>query len=91
MVKILDDSFMVCTDCLMIIANDDATGLDYSMTEEEAAVREREIRDVIAELQRSGGRVAVGDSALDDAFSATPCACCRSRLAGPRHHCVLLA
>ncbi|WP_280553448.1 hypothetical protein [Halomonas sp. 25-S5] len=39
-VDIIDDDFMVCTDCLMIIVNDDATGLDYSMDEEEAAERE---------------------------------------------------
>ena len=27
-ITILDDNFMVCADCLMIIANDDASGLD---------------------------------------------------------------
>lgn len=91
MVKILDDPFMVCTDCLMIIANDDATGLDGSMGDEEAAEREREIREAIAEIQRTAGIIAVGDSDQDDAFSTTPCACCRSRLAGQRHHCVLFA
>ena len=31
-VDIIDDAFMVCTDCLMIIANDDASGLDYSLS-----------------------------------------------------------
>jgi len=41
-VDIIDDDFMVCTDCLMIIANDDASGLDYSLGEEEAEARELE-------------------------------------------------
>lgn len=32
---IIDVDFMVCTDCLMIIANDDASGLNYSLGEED--------------------------------------------------------
>ncbi|MCE0732429.1 hypothetical protein LWH48_06385 [Halomonas sp. G15] len=87
---IIDDDFMVCTDCLMIIANDDATGLDYSLGEDEAEAREREIREAIAEIQREQGQIAVGDSDKDDVFSAGPCACCGTRLAGARHHCVIL-
>lgn len=75
----------------MIIANDDATGLDYSLGEEEAAEREREIREAIADIQRTEGHVAVGDSDLDDEFSSNPCSCCGTRLAGQRHHCVILA
>ncbi|MDR5893148.1 hypothetical protein QC820_09995 [Halomonas mongoliensis] len=90
-IEVIDDQFMVCTDCLMIIANDDATGLDYSLSEEEAAEREREIREAIAEVQRTEGQIAVGDSDMDDEFSASPCACCGTRLAGQRHHCVILA
>jgi hypothetical protein len=87
---IIDDDFMVCTDCLMIIANDDASGLDYSLGEEEAEVREQEIRGAITEIQREEGQIAVGDSDRDDEFSPSPCACCGTRLAGARHHCVIL-
>lgn len=87
---IIDDDFMVCTDCLMIIANDDASGLDYSLGEEEAEVREQEIRGAITEIQREEGHIAVGDSDRGDEFSSSPCACCGSRLAGARHHCVIL-
>lgn len=29
--SVIDDGFMVCTDCLMIIANDDASGLDSEL------------------------------------------------------------
>jgi len=90
MVEVIDDNFMVCTDCLMIIANNDATGLDYSMDEEEAAEREQEIREAMAEIQREEGPIAVGDNDMDEEFSSSPCACCDTRLAGPRHHCVIL-
>src|SRR5690554_1579793 len=89
-VDIIDDDFMVCTDCLMIIANDDASGLAYSLGEEEAEAREREIREAIAEIQREEGQIAVGDSDRDEEFTSRPCACCGMRLAGPRHHCVIL-
>lgn len=50
---------MVCTDCLMIIANDDATGLNYAMSEENAAEREQEIRDAIADIQQTEGQIAM--------------------------------
>ena len=89
-VDIIDDDFMVCTDCLMIIANDDASGLGYSLGEEEAEARELEIREAIAEIRQDEGQIAVGDSNRDDEFSSSPCACCGTRLAGARHHCVIL-
>lgn len=90
MATIVDDHVMVCDDCLMIIANDDASGLDYSLGEEEAEAREREIREAIDDIQREEGQITVGDSDRDDEFSSSPCACCGTRLAGVRHHCVIL-
>jgi len=84
-ISILDDHFMVCTDCLMIIANDDASGLDYSLDEAAAAEREKEIREAIADLE---GHIAVGDSGNDEEFSVSPCECCGTREAGKRHHCL---
>ncbi|MEQ6918740.1 hypothetical protein [Halomonas aquatica] len=89
MVEVIDDDFMVCTDCLMIIANDDASGLDYSL-DEETEGREQEIREAIAEIQREEGQIAVGDSGRDDELSSSPCACCGTRLVGARHHFVIL-
>ncbi|MDZ7854201.1 MAG: hypothetical protein U5L98_16590 [Halomonas sp.] len=89
-VNMVDDEFMVCTDCLMIIANDDASGLDYSLGEEEGAAREQEIRKAIAVIQREEGQIAVGDGDRYVEFSSRPCACCGIRLAGPRHHFVIL-
>lgn len=59
----------------MIIVNDDATGVDYWLSEEEAIEREREIREAIAETQKEAGQIAVGDSDRDDEFSVSPCAC----------------
>lgn len=90
MATILDDHFMVCTDCLMIIANDDASGLDYHLNEADAAAREREIRRSIA-AHASEGHIAVGDSERDEEFSSSPCDCCNFSLAGSRHHCVLMS
>ncbi|GAA0634919.1 hypothetical protein ACFPTY_10175 [Halomonas beimenensis] len=65
----------------MSIANDDASGLDYSPDEGEAEAREREIRGAIAEIQRE----EVGTSDRDNEFSSRPCACCGTHLAGARH------
>ncbi|MBF7052256.1 hypothetical protein IOC61_02865 [Halomonas sp. KAO] len=91
MATIVDDHVMVCADCLMIIANDDATGLDYFLDEENAAVRERNVRDSIAAVQRDGDYLVAGDSEQDEVFSTSPCDCCNSTLAGSRHHCVLMS
>ncbi|MFN2332480.1 MAG: hypothetical protein ABR580_11615 [Halomonas sp.] len=90
MAKIVDDHFMVCADCLMIIANDDATGLDHFLDEESAAARERELRHSIAAAQRDGNYLVVGDSEQDEEFSTSSCDCCNTSLAGSRHHCVLM-
>ncbi|XKF16609.1 hypothetical protein LL947_05615 [Halomonas sp. BLK-85] len=88
--NIIDDALMVCSDCLMIIANDDATGLDYYLSDRDAAAREQEIRAAILELGSNERYIAVGNSQFDDEFSSSPCACCGVRLAGPRYHCVLV-
>ncbi|MBS9405444.1 hypothetical protein KG088_17705 [Halomonas sp. TRM85114] len=74
----------------MIIANDNASGLDDSLSEKEAVEREQQIREAIAEIQREG-QIAVGDSNRDYEFSVSPCACCGTRLAGQRNHCVILS
>lgn len=90
MATIVDDHVMVCDDCLMIIANDDATGLDHFLDEESAAAREREVRESIYAAQRDGNTLVVGDSEHDEAFSTSSCDCCHTHLAGARHHCVLM-
>lgn len=88
MAEIIDDNFMVCTDCLMAIANDDYTGLDYHYNDAEA---EQRMNDIKAGIDNAGGHIALGDSENDAEFSISACDCCSSSLAGSRHHCVILS
>lgn len=71
----------VCVDCIMIIANDDSSGMDDDTL---AAVREG-----IAALARAGYNLAPADHVTD--FSTTTCGCCHSSLAGMRMEVALLA
>lgn len=71
---------MVCADCLLVLANDDSTGIDDN-------AREREVRDAVAAL---GPHACVGDSDLDDEFSWSACGCCGTSLGGSRHAVVML-
>ena len=88
---ITTESIMVCNDCLMIIANDDASGLDYHLDEEASAEREEEIRSGIKALQEEmGGHVSAGDSEQDDDFSTDSCDTCGIREHGSRHHCLVV-
>lgn len=88
MVDIVDDDFMVCTDCLMAIANDDYSGLDYHYSEAEATERMAEIQ---AGMAAAGGNICCGEADRDEEFSSRDCDCCGSSLAGSRHHCVVLS
>ena len=90
MVKIIDDAFMVCGDCLMIIANNDASGLDYFLDEDAANKRDEEIRKAISDIQSDGSYLVAGDDDQNDEFSSRACDCCGTRLAGERYHCRLL-
>lgn len=73
----------VCVDCLMAIANDDYSGLDYYYDEAEAETRMAEIKEGIWSLSEEGKyHLAVGD---DEGFSWSGCDCCGSDLGGERH------
>ena len=85
--KILDNDFMVCTDCLMAIANDDYTGLDYYYSPGHAEQRKAEI---ISGIESAGGYISCGDSDRDEEFSSRSCDCCGYRLAGSRTHCIVM-
>ena len=85
MAKIIDDEFMVCSDCLMVIANGDYSGLAMNPSTEDQ--RAKEIRDGLDSVQ---GHVVCGDSDKDNQFSTSDCDCCKTGLAGSRHHCVVL-
>lgn len=91
-VQVINDSFLVCSDCILPIANGDFSGLDYHYDGEESAKRYREIADG---MKNAGGELAIyddpetgGPETVD--FSRQPCACCGSTLAGKRHRCVVL-
>lgn len=86
-IHIIDDQFMVCSDCLYAIVFDDLSPLLQFYSEDEASRREVEIR---SGLQRAGGRVELGDADRQEDFSWSPCDCCGSTLGGARHHCRLI-
>ena len=69
-----DDGEM-CVDCLMIIANDDDSG----MSAEQAAAS----REGIADWRAEGVQLVPGDF-VDPSFSSSPCEVCGTRLAGDR-------
>ena len=77
---------MVCVDCLMAIANDDYTGLDYYLSPLDAGLRKIHIERRLQEL----GNVVVGDHKEDETFSSGPCDCCYDRDGGSRFQCFIL-
>ena len=86
--KVLDDNFMVCSDCIQVIANGDYSGLDYSCDVEEK-FSEKRVDEINAGLEDNPG-IACGDADKDEEFSTQPCECCGESLHGSRHHCVIL-
>lgn len=78
--NVLDDDCYVCQDCLMVIANDDDSGIE----DEERA---REVRECV---YRGPGSWACGDSDKDMEFSRRTCDCCCEGLEGSRHHVILV-
>lgn len=75
-IKIIDD-LQICSDCAMIIANDDASGMDDAT---EAACRAGIEKEAAA-----GGHWALsGAEDEESSFSWSACDCCGSRLGGDR-------
>ena len=87
MTDIIDDDFLVCTDCLMAIANGDTSGLDFHYSPSDAT---RRLDEIHAGMAAAGGSIVCGDSERDEEFSTRDCDCCGCGLAGSRHHCVVL-
>lgn len=85
MVSVIDDEFMVCVDCLMVVANGDYSGLAINPETEDQRTAE-----INAGLESAGGYVAVGSQEKDLEFSSRGCDCCGCGLAGSLHHCVVL-
>jgi hypothetical protein len=84
--RIKHDNLLLCADCLQAAVNDDYTGLDYALAGHDADARAETIREGLRAL--GAGLVPDFDSETNDGideFSRTPCACCKTRLAGKRH------
>jgi len=84
--KIIDDYFLVCADCIQAIVNDDYTGLDYYYNEAEATEREKTIREGIKKVD--GHIVCNNENPIT--FTHLICECCGNRLAGERFICSVL-
>lgn len=79
---------MVCSDCLPVIVNGDASHLDYYYTDEDAQKRMEEIEQGIKEYSEHGYYLAGGDSETYEEFSTSSCDCCGGKLYGSRYHVV---
>lgn len=75
--KVIDE-IMVCDDCIMVIANNDWTGIE-----------DRDIRRVKAGIKALPNHTCAGDSDKYESFSWRDCDCCGA-LAGSRYHVVIL-
>ena len=79
---------LLCEDCVLAIANDDFSGLDYAYDDpEDSAARQEEIMDGITAIHRAGMVPVVGE---DVGFSCSGCDCCGSGDAGNRHELQLI-
>jgi hypothetical protein len=75
-----NEHLMACIDCLMIVANDDASGMDTAT--------ETHVRYGIQNWATEGYWLAPGDDT--DHFSRQPCEVCNTYLAGERHEIVAI-
>lgn len=75
-IKTLNDNVMVCTDCAMVICNDDVSGIEDDY----------QIDAVYQGIDEAQGHFALGDSDKDLEHSISSCACCGSDAHGKRHH-----
>lgn len=83
----VDMYISVCDDCLVWIANADASGMDDS--------RYAEVLKGVEELNTYGHVVPACDSECPygpscDSFSSARCECCRTNLGGTRHRAAIL-
>ena len=89
MVDIVNDEYMVCTDCIMAIANDDYSGLNYYLDSQDSI--EKRIAEIQNGMRAAGGTICPGDLDRNEEFSTRACDCCGCTLAALRHHCVVLS
>ena len=90
--QVYKDNLWLCTDCIQAAVNDDYTGLDYYYEDEQAKLKEKQIREGLAEL----GPNLVIDSDSETGkgireFTDRICDCCGTSLAGHRERFAILA
>ncbi len=80
----VENEMMVCSDCLMLIANGDTP----------PELSEEKTEEWLAQIAKHYGEdqsgVCCGDSEKNEEFSWSGCDFCGSNLGGARHHCVEL-
>jgi len=83
------ETYMVCDDCLMAIANGDLSALSL-LDETEAKLREKAIYSGIDRIQSTvkGGCLVAGDETEE--FSWNGCECCLDACGGRRHSVTLI-
>jgi len=78
--KIIQEDLWFCQDCLFAAVNDDYSGLDYYLNEEES---EKRMQVIKAGLHALNGYLVHNDKQED--FSRFPCDCCGEKLHGERY------
>jgi hypothetical protein len=84
------EKYMVCTDCMLVIANGDYSSLDYHFDEKESKERAESIDKGIDSLIEKGGYLTIGDLETKEDFSIYSCECCGSKLAGERFEAIVI-
>ena len=77
-----NDHLMVCTDCLLVAVNGDATGIDDP--DRKNAV----VAGIVRYNVQSGNRLVLGDESEYDEFSRASCDLCGDHHHGSRHELV---
>lgn len=89
-IRILDDEFMVCGDCVQPIVYGDYSALDYHYNTLDSEKRYREICEGIERNCKNGFcSIEIGDNEKNVEFSKRSCDCCGSELHGHRTHFVI--
>ena len=88
--QVIRDGIMLCTDCMFVAVNGDASGLEYQYGNDTES-RNKRLAEIVAGLDRLGPHLVPswGDDS-DGNFSWRPCACCESRLGGDRFEFAIL-
>jgi len=70
----INDWYLICDDCLQIVAYDDPSSLDFHYGRD----AQRRLDDVHAGLEAAGGYVCVGETEfLTEQYPESQCHCCR--------------